>query len=107
MAKTEAKALQRPAGAGVGWAFDLRGLTGFFPRIRRIFPSGFFRSNPGKFRSFGPYHITIGRVTRFEEVSVTDYNLKSAAVQLGCKLATHCSVFVQLVTGEIASVQSS
>ena len=48
------------------------GLTGFFPRIRRIFPSGNIWSNPGKFRSFGPYHITIGRVTRFMDVSVTD-----------------------------------
>ena len=64
-------------------------------------------SNPGKIRSFGPYHITIGRVIRFMDVSVTDTNLNNAAVQLGCKLATHCSVFVQLVTGEIASVQSS
>ena len=34
--------------------------TGFFPRIRRIFPSGNIRSNPGKFRLFGPYDITIG-----------------------------------------------
>ena len=84
-----------------------RELTGFFPRIRRIFPSGNIRSNPGKFRLLGPYDITIGRVTRLEDVSVTDSNLKNAAVQLGCKLATHCSVFVQLVTGEIASVQSS
>ena len=84
-----------------------RELTGFSPRIRRIFSSGNIRSNPGKFRLLGPYDITIGRVTRLEDVSVTDSNLKNAAVQLGCKLATHCSVFVQLVTGEIASVQSS
>ena len=28
------------------------------------------------------------------DVSVTDANLKNAAVQFGCKLATHFSVFV-------------
>ena len=29
------------------------------------------------------------------DVSVTDANFKNAAVQFGCKLATHCIVFVQ------------
>ena len=29
------------------------------------------------------------------DVSVTDANLKNAAVQFGCKFATHCNVFVQ------------
>ena len=72
------------------------------PWANRIFPSNspdFFlrkiRSSPGKFRSLGPYDITIGRGTRFMDVSVTDANLKNAAVQFGCKPATHCGVFVQ------------
>ena len=47
------------------------------------------RSNSGKFRSFGPYDITIGRGTRFMDVFVTDANLKDAAVQFYCKLAIH------------------
>ena len=55
------------------------------------------QSKLGKLRSFGPCDITTGRGTRFMDafVSVTDANLKDAAVQFGCKLATHCSVLVQ------------
>ena len=79
-----------------------RGLTGFSPRIRRIFssgklpsPEGKILSNSGKFRSFGPYYIIIGRGTSFMDVSVTDANLKNAAVQFNCMLATHYCVFMQ------------
>ena len=42
-----------------------------------------------------PYDITIGLGTRFMDASVTGSNLKNAAVQFSCKLATHSSVFVQ------------
>ena len=73
-----------------------RELTGFSPRIRRIFSSGNIRSNPGKFRSFGPYDITIGALHMVMDVSVTEANLNNASFHWGCNLATHCSVFVQL-----------
>ena len=48
----------------------------------------------GKLLSSRPYNITIGSGTRFMDVSVTNANLIDAAVQFGCKLATHCSVLV-------------
>ena len=73
-----------------------RDSTGFSPRIRRIFPSGNIRSNPGKFRLFGPYDITIGALHMVMDVSVTEANLNNASFHWGCNLATHCSVFVQL-----------
>ena len=77
-------------------------LTRFSPRIRRIFPSGNIRSNPGKFRLFGPYDITIGsgRSASYGYgcvcESVTEANLNNASFQWGCNLTTDCSVFVQL-----------
>ena len=80
---------------GAWGALRIGELTGFSPRIRRIFSSGKLLSSLGKFRSFGPYDITIGRGTRFMDVSVTYANLKIASVQFVCKLATHCRVFVQ------------
>ena len=47
----------------------------------------------------GPYDITIGKVEALHmvmDVSVTEANLNNASFQWGCKLTTHCSVFVQL-----------
>ena len=50
------------------------------------------QSKLGKLRSFGPCDITTGRGTRFMDafVSVTDANLKEAAVQFGCFPPDNC-----------------
>ena len=61
-------------GCQAGCELSYTQLTGFFPRIRRIFSSGNILSNPGKFRLFWPYDITIGsgRSTSYGDRCVRD-----------------------------------
>ena len=68
-------------------------LLGLFPSKFAGFSERKIRSNPGKFRSFWPYDITIGQGTRFMDVSVTNANLKDAAVQL--TVVSWCSGHLQ------------
>ena len=77
-------------------------VTGFSPRIRRIFPSG---KNPVDQAIRHNHRLWSKRfIWRFiwllwfmhVSVSVTEANLKNASFHWGCNLATHDSVFVQM-----------